>query len=86
MVTQTTEQPQGALTVTVVMEMFNLQQQPLLDAYQADQISLAELKNKYNGMLGCIFIDSKRVLEMSVRNVNYAVRGKLSWLEQHIKN
>ena len=56
MVTQTqllpTEQPEGAFSVTVVLEMFNLQQQPLLDAYQDGKISLAELSNKYKGTEG----------------------------------
>jgi len=65
MVTQTTEQSQGALTVTVVMEMFNLQQQPLLDAYQADQMSLAELKNKYNGTEGFALEHYGYILEVS---------------------
>ena len=59
------EQSQGALTVTVVMEMFNLQQQPLLDAYQADQISLAELKNKYNGTEGFALEHYGYILEVS---------------------
>lgn len=65
MVSQTTDQSQGALTVTVVMEMFNLQQQPLLDAYQADQISLDELKNKYSDTEGFALEHYGYILEVS---------------------
>lgn len=65
MVTQTAEQSQGALTVTVVMEMFNLQQQPLLDAYQANKISLDELKNKYSGTEGFALEHYGHILEVS---------------------
>lgn len=42
MVSQTIEQSHGAFPVTFVLEMFNLHQQPLLDAYQANEISLEE--------------------------------------------
>ena len=69
MVTQTqllsTGHSNGAFTVTVVMEMFNLQQQPLLDAYQADQISLAELSNKYKGTEGFALEHYGYILEVA---------------------
>lgn len=65
MVTQTTEQSHGSLTVTVVMEMFNLQQQPLLDAYQANEISLDELKNEYIGTEGFALDHYGHILEVS---------------------
>jgi len=40
---------EGTFTVNVVMEMFNHQKQSLLDAYQANQISLNELISQCSG-------------------------------------
>ena len=38
--------------VVIVMEMFNFEQQSLLDAYQADELPLKELENRYQGTEG----------------------------------
>ena len=45
--------------------MFNFQQQPLLDAYQADQISLDELSNKYKGTEGFALEHYGYILEVA---------------------
>ncbi|EDO35870.1 predicted protein [Nematostella vectensis] len=50
-----TEQEQNSThpsSVTLILEMFNVQQQPLLDAYQEDQITLQDLENQYRGTEG----------------------------------
>lgn len=69
MVTQTqllsTDHSKGTFSVTVVMEMFNLQQQPLLDAYQAGEISLTELSNQYKGTEGFALEHYGYILEVS---------------------
>ena len=69
MVSQTqplsTNTSKGTASVTVVMEMFNFQQQPLLDAYQADQISLDELSNKYKGTEGFALEHYGYILEVA---------------------
>ena len=69
MVSQTqllsTNASKGTSSVTVVMEMFNFQQQPLLDAYQADQISLDELSNKYKGTEGFALEHYGYILEVA---------------------
>lgn len=43
--------------LVVVLEMFNFQQQSLLDAYQNHQISLNELQEKYTGTEGFAIIN-----------------------------
>ena len=65
MVSQSIEQSHGAFPVTVVLEMFNLQQQPLLDAYQANEISLEELRSEYNGTEGFSMEHYGYILEVS---------------------
>ena len=69
MVTQSqqlsSDQSSVSSTVYVVMEMFNLQQQPLLDAYQADQISLNELEKSYRGTEGFALEHYGYLLEVS---------------------
>lgn len=69
MVTQSkllsSQNPEGTFTVNVVMEMFNHQQQPLLDAYQANQISLTELIRQYSGTEGFAMEHYGYILEVS---------------------
>lgn len=69
MVTQTqllsADHSKGVFSVTVVMEMFNHEQQPLLDAYLADEISLTELSNRYKGTEGFSLEHYGYILEVS---------------------
>lgn len=69
MVTQSqllsTQHSKGAFSVNVVMEMFNHQQQPLLDAYQANEISLTELISEYKGTEGFALDHYGYILEVS---------------------
>ena len=59
------QNPEGTSSVNVSREMFNNQQQPLFDAYHANQISLTELIRQHIGTEGFVIENYGSILEVA---------------------